>query len=127
MVLGDATQLRQIIHNLLRNAEESQEGCEEAHICLTTHCVEGMVEMVVADYGPGFAPEVIARVFEPYVTTKARGTGLGLAIVKKIIDEHQGTIRISNRQPNGAEVSIRLPLAEQHLLQTSFAATLNES
>ena len=126
-VWGDATQLRQIIHNLLRNAEESQEGCEEAHICLTTHCVEGMVEMVVADYGPGFAPEVIARVFEPYVTTKARGTGLGLAIVKKIIDEHQGTIRISNRQPNGAEVSIRLPLAEQHLLQTSFAATLNES
>ena len=74
-----------------------------------------------------FQPEIIARVFEPYVTTKARGTGLGLAIVKKIVDEHQGIIRINNRQPNGAEVSIRLPLAEQHQLQTSFAATLNES
>jgi light-regulated signal transduction histidine kinase (bacteriophytochrome) len=55
--------------------------------------------------------EIIARVFEPYVTTKARGTGLGLAIVKKIVDEHHGGIRINNRQPVGAEVSILLPLA----------------
>jgi light-regulated signal transduction histidine kinase (bacteriophytochrome) len=63
------------------------------------------------DQGPGFPPEIIARVFEPYVTTKARGTGLGLAIVKKIVDEHHGRIRINNRQPIGAEVSILLPLA----------------
>ena len=126
-VWGDATQLRQIIHNLLRNAEESQEGADEAKIGVSTSCVDGMAELRVTDCGPGFQPEIIARVFEPYVTTKARGTGLGLAIVKKIVDEHQGIIRINNRQPNGAEVSIRLPLAEQHQLQTSFAATLNES
>jgi len=70
-----------------------------------------MAELAVTDCGPGFPPEIMARVFEPYVTTKARGTGLGLAIVKKIVDEHQGRIRINNLQPVGAEVSIRLPLA----------------
>jgi nitrogen fixation/metabolism regulation signal transduction histidine kinase len=70
-----------------------------------------MAELVVSDHGPGFPPEIIARVFEPYVTTKARGTGLGLAIVKKIVDEHHGRISINNRQPVGAEVSILLPLA----------------
>ena len=53
----------------------------------------------------------MSRFFEPYVTTKACGTGLGLAIVKKIVDEHKGQIRINNRQPRGAEVSILLPLA----------------
>jgi nitrogen fixation/metabolism regulation signal transduction histidine kinase len=57
----------------------------------------------------------MSRVFEPYVTTKARGTGLGLAIVKKIVDEHHGRINITNRQPAGAEVSIRLPLASSFI------------
>ena len=70
-----------------------------------------MVELRVADNGAGFPPEIMARVFEPYVTTKAQGTGLGLAIVKKIVDEHGGVIRIHNRQPSGAQISILLPLA----------------
>ena len=110
-VLGDASQLRQIIHNLLRNAEDAQEGAHEPHIGVFTHLADDMVELLVTDCGPGFPSEIMARVFEPYVTTKARGTGLGLAIVKKIVDEHQGRIRINNRQPLGAEVSVRLPLA----------------
>jgi nitrogen fixation/metabolism regulation signal transduction histidine kinase len=110
-VWGDTTQLRQIIHNLLRNAEDAQEGVNAPLIAITTGLSEGMAEMVVSDLGPGFPPEIIARVFEPYVTTKVRGTGLGLAIVKKIVDEHHGRIRINNRQPLGAEVSILLPLA----------------
>ena len=102
-VLGDPTQLRQIIHNLLRNAEEAQEGATRWQV--------DKAEFIVADRGPGFPPEIMKRAFEPYVTSKVRGTGLGLAIVKKIVDEHHGRIRIGNRQPNGAEVSIRLPLA----------------
>lgn len=110
-VHGDASQLRQIIHNLLRNAEDAQDGSDEAQIGVFTKYADAMAELTVTDCGPGFPPEIMARVFEPYVTTKARGTGLGLAIVKKIVDEHQGTIRINNRQPLGAEVSIRLPLA----------------
>jgi nitrogen fixation/metabolism regulation signal transduction histidine kinase len=114
-VLGDATQMRQIIHNLLRNAEDAQEGREAAQIDISTRQVGERAELCVADAGPGFPAEIMARVFEPYVTTKAKGTGLGLAIVKKIVDEHYGTIDITNRQPTGAQVCIRLPLAaEEH-------------
>jgi nitrogen fixation/metabolism regulation signal transduction histidine kinase len=102
-VWGDTTQLRQIIHNLLRNAEDAQEAEASPSITISTRKVENMAELVVRDHGPGFPPEIIARVFEPYVTTKARGTGLGSAIVKKIVDEHHGRISINNRQPIGAE------------------------
>ena len=111
-VYGDSAQLRQIIHNLLRNAEDAQESEINPEIGVITRCIDGMAELVVTDSGPGFPAEIMARVFEPYVTTKVRGTGLGLAIVKKIVDEHRGSIQISNRQPVGAEVSIRLPLAQ---------------
>ena len=113
-VLGDLTQLRQIIHNLLRNAEEAQENASEPQIEVMTRWQDDKAEFVVADRGPGFPAEIMGRVFEPYVTNKVRGTGLGLAIVKKIVDEHHGRIRINNRQPNGAEVSIRLPLAQEN-------------
>lgn len=110
-VLGDATQIRQIIHNLLRNAEDAQEAVDSPSIRISTRQIDGTSEMTVADDGPGFPAEILARVFEPYVTTKTRGTGLGLAIVKKIVDEHHGQIRINNLQPTGAEVSVILPLA----------------
>ena len=111
LVWGDATQLRQIIHNLLRNAEDAQETVDSPGISISTRQFEQAAELEVSDRGAGFPPEVMARVLEPYVTTKARGTGLGLAIVKKIVDEHQGRIKINNRQPCGAVVSILLPLA----------------
>ncbi len=126
-VWGDASQLRQIIHNLLRNAQDAQENVDEAQIGVSTHLVDHMAELVVTDSGPGFPPEIMARVFEPYVTTKSGGTGLGLAIVKKIVDEHQGRIRIRNRQPNGAEVSILLPLAEPLIPKSGTADTNDES
>jgi nitrogen fixation/metabolism regulation signal transduction histidine kinase len=66
----------------------------------------------VTDNGGGFPEEMMARVFEPYVTTKPRGTGLGLAIVKKIIDEHRGELTIENRAARGASVTILLPASE---------------
>jgi len=69
------------------------------------------VELSVRDNGHGFPAQVLARAFEPYVTSKARGTGLGLAIVKKIVDEHDGRIEIENIAPQGAEIRIALPLA----------------
>ncbi len=126
-VLGDASQLRQIIHNLLRNAEEAQEQREQPQIDVLTRLVDGKVEFVVADCGPGFPAEIMARVFEPYVTSKVRGTGLGLAIVKKIVDEHHGRIRINNRQPQGAEVSIRLPRAAPAKSDSNRSETTNEN
>ena len=119
-ILGDATQLRQIIHNLLRNAEDAQEATADPSILLRTRRLDDAVEFSVTDAGPGFPPEMMARAFEPYVTTKARGTGLGLAIVKKIVDEHHGQIRINNRRPAGAEVSLRLPLAPEGITHSGI-------
>lgn len=112
-VLGDATQLRQIIHNLLRNAEDALEGRSDGGITVRTARVGKHARLLVADNGPGFPAELLPRIFEPYVTTKARGTGLGLPIVKKIIDEHHGTIDIGNSPEGGARIEIRLPLVRE--------------
>ncbi len=112
-VLGDATQLRQVIHNLLRNAEDALEGREGARIELLTEISGRYASMRIADNGPGFPVELLPRIFEPYVTTKARGTGLGLPIVKKIVDEHMGSIEISNAPEGGARIDIRLPLVKE--------------
>ncbi len=112
-VLGDATQLRQIIHNLLRNAEDALEGHEGARIVLRTERGARHAHLSIADNGPGFPVELLPRIFEPYVTTKARGTGLGLPIVRKIVDEHQGSIEISNAPEGGARIDIRLPLVKE--------------
>jgi nitrogen fixation/metabolism regulation signal transduction histidine kinase len=67
------------------------------------------IELEVLDNGPGFDPQMLERVFDPYVTTKQKGTGLGLAIVRKIIDEHRGGIWLTNRVAGGASVILRLP------------------
>lgn len=112
-VLGDQTQLRQIIHNLLRNAEDALEGREAGRIILATEPAGRYVQLSISDNGPGFPVELLPRIFEPYVTTKARGTGLGLPIVKKIVEEHLGTIEISNIPEGGARIDIRLPLVKE--------------
>ncbi|MCX9157327.1 ATP-binding protein [Niveibacterium sp. 24ML] len=110
-VLGDASQLRQIIHNLLTNAEDALADEAAPSVTLLTRRDGRKVLFAVRDNGPGFPPAMLARAFEPYVTSKARGSGLGLAIVKKIADEHRGEISIQNIDPHGAEVRLRLPLA----------------
>ncbi len=112
-VQGDATQLRQIIHNLLRNAEDALEALPDARITIHTEVVGRCARLLIGDNGPGFPVELLPRIFEPYVTTKARGTGLGLPIVKKIVEEHQGTIEISNAPEGGARIDIRLPLVKE--------------
>ncbi|MBY0446090.1 MAG: GHKL domain-containing protein, partial [Burkholderiales bacterium] len=117
IVLGDATQLRQVIHNLLQNAQDAITGQENSEspkrICLKMEKNERYASLTVTDSGSGFPNELLSRVFEPYVTTKIKGTGLGLAIVKKIIEEHQGRIQAGNRDEGGAWVRIELPLAEE--------------
>jgi len=114
-VPGDATQLRQVIHNLLTNAAEASADlpgpAAQPEILIVTRRDGKGVVLGVSDNGSGFPAQILAHAFEPYVTTKDTGSGLGLAIVKKIVDEHHGEVRISNRKPRGAEVSIRLPLA----------------
>jgi nitrogen fixation/metabolism regulation signal transduction histidine kinase len=110
-VAGDAAQLRQVIHNLVANAEDALAEVAEPEIRIATRAEARGAVLAVSDNGSGFPKEILARAFEPYVTTKAKGTGLGLAIVKKIVDEHHGQIEIANAAPRGAQVKIRLPLA----------------
>jgi len=110
-VAGDAAQLRQVIHNLVANAEDALGEAAEPAIRIGTRREGRSILLTVSDNGSGFPKEILARAFEPYVTTKAKGTGLGLAIVKKIVDEHHGQIEIANAAPRGAQVIIRLPLA----------------
>jgi nitrogen fixation/metabolism regulation signal transduction histidine kinase len=112
-VNGDATRLRQIVHNLLQNAQDALQGAEQPQITLHTETQDGEIHLSVEDNGAGFPESVLSRAFEPYMTTKAKGTGLGLAIVKKIVEEHGGRIAIENIVGGGARVSISLPLVEE--------------
>jgi nitrogen fixation/metabolism regulation signal transduction histidine kinase len=115
-IWADGAQIRQVIHNLVQNAQDSLEntGASGAagSIEVRTELAGDKVRLAVTDNGGGFPEELMARIFEPYVTTKPRGTGLGLAIVKKIVDEHHGSVAIENRPRRGASVSVLLPLAK---------------
>ena len=121
-VMGDATQLRQVIHNLLQNAQdavsERQANAPTARIDVVTETVHyqeasgtngSAVQLTITDNGAGFSPKILSRAFEPYITSKPRGTGLGLPMVKKIVEEHGGRIDIQNRVDTiGAKVLILL-------------------
>ena len=124
MILGDAEQLRQVIHNLLQNAQDATEAARRpgeapSSVILRTQWAAAAqrVRLVVLDQGTGFPEHILKRAFEPYVTTKSRGTGLGLAVVKKIADEHGARIDLSNRIANGAVEGAQVSL--------SFAIHLN--
>ena len=95
--------LRQVMHNLLQNAQDALDGVAEPVIRVSSALEKGMICLAVCDNGSGFPQELLARAFEPYVTTKRHGTGLGLAIVKKIVEEHKGSIQISNRPSGGSK------------------------
>ncbi len=105
LILGDATQLRQVIHNLVQNALDAVGERPGGQVRVETRISRGddgsvrAVRLNVIDNGPGFPEKVLKRAFEPYVTTKTKGTGLGLAVVKKIADEHGARVRIGNRPP----------------------------
>jgi nitrogen fixation/metabolism regulation signal transduction histidine kinase len=124
LIVGDATQLRQVIHNLVQNALDAVAERPQGHVWVLTEAARTetgelrAVRLKVTDNGPGFADKVLKRAFEPYVTTKSKGTGLGLAVVKKIADEHGARVRIANlaaapelgsdeeAEPRGAQVSL---------------------
>ena len=115
-VEADVGRIRQILHNLIRNSIEALESSKqkEGRIDLTVvgAALQGieLVEIVVADNGPGFQSGSVNQVFDPYVTTKPKGTGLGLAIVKKLVEEHAGTIEAENGETGGAIIRIHLPV-----------------
>jgi nitrogen fixation/metabolism regulation signal transduction histidine kinase len=121
-IMGDATQLRQVIHNLLQNAQDAVTEridretppridvvTEEIHYRSPDGAVSNAVRLTITDNGSGFSPKILAHAFEPYVTSKPRGTGLGLAMVKKIVEEHGGRVDVKNRtDASGAKVAILL-------------------
>ena len=114
-VAGDAGRLRQVLLNLVRNAQEAHpDGRPRLHVRLGPEQREEHpgVSLVINDDGAGFPEEVLERIFEPYVTTKARGTGLGLPIVRRIIEDHGGQISVGNSDSGGGEVRIWLPAAK---------------
>jgi len=101
-IVGDSTQLRQVIHNLVQNALDAVAEQADGRVRIETEVARNeqglprVVRLHVIDNGPGFSDKVLKRAFEPYVTTKSKGTGLGLAVVKKIADEHGARVRITN-------------------------------
>jgi nitrogen fixation/metabolism regulation signal transduction histidine kinase len=112
-VNGDATRLRQVIHNLLQNAQDALQGVAQPQITLRSELRGGEIQLCVEDNGAGFPESVLSRAFEPYRTTKTKGTGLGLPIMKKIVEEHGGHISIENSANGGARINISLPLIEE--------------
>ncbi|MEQ1801485.1 MAG: ATP-binding protein [Gammaproteobacteria bacterium] len=113
-VEADAVRVRQLLHNLIRNAQEALEGQADGAIEIVAKSLpvgeRAFAEISVADNGPGIDADVIGRLFEPYVTSKKKGTGLGLAIVKKLVEEHGGTVAAENLAERGARLVVRLPV-----------------
>jgi nitrogen fixation/metabolism regulation signal transduction histidine kinase len=143
LIAGDATQLRQVIHNLVQNALDAVAERSDGLVRVRTEAArteQGVlraVRLLVIDNGPGFSDKVLKRAFEPYVTTKSKGTGLGLAVVKKIADEHGARVRVANLgaigggvegEPpadatRGAQVSLsfsNFPPADRHAAEASM-------
>ncbi|HTU63451.1 MAG TPA: ATP-binding protein, partial [Polyangiales bacterium] len=115
---ADRTRVRQILNNLVTNALEALDGVANPKLEVSTRLERGndidaeYAVVTVCDNGPGFQRELLARVFDPYVTSKPKGTGLGLAIVKKIVEEHGGRIDADNRPEGGARVRVVLPMKD---------------
>jgi len=131
-ILGDAQQLRQVIHNLVQNALDATEGTEHAPadrgdpvVIVRTQWLDNLqrVRLSVIDSGHGFPDAILKRAFEPYVTTKPKGTGLGLAVVRKIADEHGARIDVSNRISDGQILGAQVSLSFQPASEGRTALT----
>ncbi|WP_028536791.1 sensor histidine kinase [Paludibacterium yongneupense] len=112
MIMGDAALLRQVFHNLLQNSQDAVLDVGIPMIQISSRLEGRSAVVCVEDNGAGFAPDILPRAFEPYVTNKSKGTGLGLAVVKKIIEEHHGQIVLGNGEQHGARILLTMPLLE---------------
>ena len=114
-ISADAGAMRQVLHNILKNAAEAAESDASPEVHIITQQQGDHALLTVYNNGKNFSKDMLLHAFEPYVTDKATGTGLGLPVVKKIIEEHGGRINLSNPNTGGACVKITLPLlAEQN-------------
>lgn len=115
VMYADTTAMRQVLHNIFKNAAEAAEEAAQPQVHIHTANADGQITLTVANNGKSFSKDMLANAFEPYVTDKPTGTGLGLPVVKKIVEEHGGRIALSNPAEGGASVKITLPaLVEEH-------------
>jgi len=109
-ILADATQLQQVVLNLVRNAIEAMQAVEKRELVIASRQTEeGMVELSITDSGPGLDPEVASQLFMPFISTKAKGMGIGLAICRSIVDAHHGQIRAEPAEGGGTSFLVTLP------------------
>ncbi|WP_455209977.1 ATP-binding protein [Kaarinaea lacus] len=113
---ADAGRMRQLLHNLIKNAIESTQGVPEAKITVTLATIESggstLLELRVKDNGKGIPESFLSSLYEPQTTSKSKGGGLGLAVVKRIVEEHSGVTFAENNIEGGASVVVRLPLLQ---------------
>lgn len=115
VMYADTTAMRQVLHNIFKNAAEAAEKAAQPQVHIHTANADGQITLTVTNNGKSFSKDMLANAFEPYVTDKPTGTGLGLPVVKKIVEEHGGRIALSNPAEGGACVKITLPaLVEEH-------------
>ncbi|PAE26480.1 hypothetical protein CHI10_02305 [Bacillus sp. 7894-2] len=112
-IYGDSNKIKQVLINLIKNALEA---CEDAHagegmVCLTAKSNSRKIQIIIEDNGPGMTGETISRLFLPFYTTKEKGTGIGLSICRKIIEEHNGRIKVHSTLSKGSVFTIELPMA----------------
>jgi two-component system sensor kinase FixL len=110
-VLLDKIQIHQVITNLIRNSIDALDGVARREIVISTgRTGKNMVEIAIADSGPGLAPEIADRLFQPFVTTKPWGLGIGLSICRSIVDAHDGRLRASDNPGGGTVFHVSLPV-----------------
>jgi len=105
----DKIQIQQVLLNLVRNAAEAMAGSEQREVTITTACQGNMVEIRVADTGPGLPETVRARLFQPFVTTKANGMGVGLSVCQTIVQAHGGELRAEDGANGGTVFLLTVP------------------
>jgi two-component system sensor kinase FixL len=109
LAMIDSIQIGQVIINLVRNAVEAMEASTTRELAVATHALPGAMEIAVADTGPGIAPEIAGRLFQPFITSKPTGLGLGLSICRELVEAHDGELTASPVATGGTRFAIRLP------------------
>jgi two-component system, NtrC family, sensor histidine kinase HydH len=109
-LIADASQLQQVLVNLSLNALDAMPSGGALSVAVRT--MGKLVVVEVSDTGPGIPRAIMARLFQPFLTTKETGLGLGLVISRRIVEDHGGTIEVANRPGGGTQFTIRLPVGE---------------
>jgi len=110
LAIIDKIQIQQVLFNLIRNAIEAMTSSERRELTIATvRRSDAQIEISVSDTGPGLAPEVRSRLFQPFVTTKATGMGVGLSICRSIVEAHGGTLQAEDREDGGTIFRFTVP------------------